>query len=442
MALAVAEAGLEVLGAGDMAQYLVDHQDDIIDVGKNFMQNYGQDLMKIFGQELLENDGQSLGIMDAGTMEASLIELPNNVPPSPLLPQRRRRTDAELEEMFERIRKRYRQRRLSLQDIGLPTDSFGKFPLNMYYRKRYGGYKRSKRYKKRRKLVTKRGVKSIIKRDQAFSNWTRVRWNNGFYVGSTYNLMGLAVYSTFASGSFISTGDFVKAINATNPATPAVGGNDQPQSDTSTFHMRRVKHALLIHSASNELQMVDIWHIINKDTTSTDPLNFWEATWHDYLPLTSAGAPVYFNETNTPLEADFQTYPTMYKEWNKNFKIMKKVSFVLKPGQTVKWNLKGRGVSYFRYTENAGNYPAPLSQHIMFRTRGVPTHQNDGTAMGNDTGEVGRSSTGIDVTIESSAEVARSAQPYPLYLAKSSYGTVTDARTITSAAAQAIAANI
>lgn len=261
-------------------------------------------------------------------------------------------------------------------------ESLNKMP---YSRKRYGRKRRMRR--RRGKSLTKRGVKRMIKHANDVQ---------GEYLDQ-YNQFGrqlLGTFGTVARAQFIpffQLADLNAILAATQlvyPLPAATAGVGAPQAGNHTLLIKNVNWDILIHSNSNEMQEVSFWYLINQsdsNSVSYNPLTLWSA---EYL---QKGV----NTEVIPFANNFGTYPTKYSEWNQYWKILKKCKFMLAPGKTVRWRVKGRRISFTPLDEPPHSQLENITTYFMVELKGVPTNESVGTAT-----NVSRSITGVDITFD------------------------------------------
>lgn len=291
------------------------------------------------------------------------------------------------------------------------------------------GMKRRKRFRrrsrrKRRRYVTKRGAKAMIARNAMFSGaWQKFRYCKGINIAGGFNTFGINSFMFNEIGAIdqLRT-DLLKTI----PIPPGTGGVNQPPSPKQFLAVRKQYVHMMIHSCTNEVQEVSVWQVIAKqDSASTyAPSVLWDAEWEQRDSASGRGDGVF--------ETDHLTYPTEFKEWNDYWTIRKKWKFQLPPGKTV--SIKTRFVAWQFQSLDSPNlqHVKGITEGFMFQMKGVPTQDATTPA------EVGRSLTGIDVTMDKTMDAVIPSKNLTWLFADQDYGTIANAEVVNSSNANAM----
>lgn len=268
--------------------------------------------------------------------------------------------------------------------------SFVKMP-----KRKYNGKSKSKRRTKKRKLVTKRGVKQMIARNAVFAgSWLWYIFSESQFIGS-YSTGAVSEYGVKARGSIVLLGGlsnvaglktavYDKALNI-----PATGAADQPQADTYTYYFRKALHRFYFHSCMTENQSATVWILRQKQNNDNVPTTTWSTAWGDFA-VTAGGT-----YASMAFADDFSTYPTEFREFRRNFEIVKKYHFGLTPGQTKMIKCKGLFRKVFNpEDDNSAGYTYGKDTYwLMYELQGVPTHNGTTPTLT----QVDWSPTGIDL---------------------------------------------
>lgn len=299
-------------------------------------------------------------------------------------------------------------------------------------------YKRRRRYRKKRKLVTKRGVKNIIANYIPTNRATYAQCFSGFVYGP-FGQRGLNMFPVCAGGVWNNSPGTPYACDLREMYTCAVQALDSTAGTiTSNFAWKNYRYEFMFHNPITYGEICTVWLIKQIDTeedliqvnnnvpptqNATVPFPVTSA-WQDktYANLTAVHGPlkIWKDEWTevqrvSPVQPinfyqDFTTFPTSYQQWNKKFKILKKVKFYLSPGQTKVWHCKvpsGKWESSAHINSIGNNtdvvYYGGTTCFFMFQLEGLPTHQN---GVSNNPFEVNRSCTGMEFTGRCYADVA------------------------------------
>lgn len=273
----------------------------------------------------------------------------------------------------------------------------------MAYKRRYSGYSRRRRYK-RRKYTTKRGVKSLIANyaNQAGS-WFKNQYSITQGFNSDFGLVarGSQYFNTYSDMNGYDT------IVANAQGILATGGTDEPRSGNHRIKVRNNYVETLIHSNINEYQFVNVWLMLSMiGDTGMGPVTRWATEYGERMPVSTG-----ITGGNCPFPNNFMTYPTEFPQFRREWKIKKKWSFMLAPGQTAKLKYKLKNLTItLNDLVTTENVQPGFTSCFMIELKGVPTHQNDGMAQNLDT--INRSRTGVDVIHDVRMQLCKVANTY------------------------------
>lgn len=327
---------------------------------------------------------------------------------------------------------------------------------NMPYarRRRYG--RRKRRFRKR-KYVTKRGVSRLI-RSSVADGMSKVSWsihNHGICYGD-FNRKGFQVipfnqlFGTY--GDIDRIWDTINQYTKTVPSS-AFDAAGKPQSTSQILSMPSML-TFTMHNPMSEVVMANIWWIAPRQDSqvSSAIAEWWRGSTIPYNPATltydfahASLGPLYrwfveygeydsFGAAST-FQQDFTSGPTVYRQWNKEFRIIKKYTVSFAPGQTkilrlkmpgFRFNTKDEGVSLGSTSAHMFKY----SRWLMMETKGVPTHQNSDSTETN-ISVVGRTRTGLEFVYENKRYIKGVTQLPVLWETKAfGYDTVTAAQAL------------
>lgn len=305
--------------------------------------------------------------------------------------RKRRRTappsDQALVTMVEDVR---RSQPIALSVIqGKRGGSFIKMPG----KRKFKGKTRGRKAKRSKKAVTKRGVKSMIARQAVFAgSWLWYCYSNKGFAGS-YSTGAMSEYGLQHRGYIVfrdalgtlaslKTAVFDKGLNL-----PSTGAADQPQADTYTYMFRRCIRKIYFHSCMTENQTMTCWLLRQKQNNDNVPTNTWSTAWSDFA-VTTGGS-----YSSMTFEQDFSTFPTEFREWRRNFEIVKKYQFGLVPGQTKMIKIKGHMRKVYNPEDDNVYNKGKDTHYLMYQIQGVPTHNGTTPTLT----EINWSPTGVDI---------------------------------------------
>lgn len=335
------------------------------------------------------------------------------------------------------------------------------------YSKRRFSKKRSRRgYRKRKKYVTKRGVKALISRNVRFTN-QKVEYlvQNKFWCGGGWGKRAFQVvpfnYTQASWGDINSIDSFVTSKLALDTAvTP---GTAEFAKAYTGVYSRAAMAKFMFHSSLNEDVIATFWVIkpkFAKTLSTTDTIQEWWSSLS--YPYSYSGGTYNFAKPNLgPLyrwylewyenqsvsegytfESDFTTFPTKYAQFNKEYKILKKYKVIFKPGETKTLRMKVPGIMFNSQTSeislgNIGVGQDNFTRFLMVMVEGVPTHQNN--AGTEDESVIGRTIGRLEGTYDIVRRVGGfTTQPMEWQFKDFNYDTVTAARSIVTASAAQI----
>lgn len=302
-----------------------------------------------------------------------------------------------------------------------------------FVKMRYSG-RRKRRFKKR-KLVTRSGVRRMIANYIPPVRAQYTQCSSGYIYGP-FGQRGLNVLPVFVGGEWQNGAgtNFSADLREMRSLAITTAGGVTPA--TNNFAWKNCYKEFMFHNPVTYGEIVTVWLIkklsaddnvdVNKDypPTKVSTLPYPILSWPtgDYGSLTAVHGPMldWFTEWN---EVDFQTskamkfyedftdYPSKYPEWRRKWKIVKKTKFFMNPGETKIWKCKlpsGRfqDVDHSGFSISDSTRPVffeNLTHFFMFMVEGLPTHQNGGT---NDPTQVNRCATGLEFTVETRCDVA------------------------------------
>ena len=289
--------------------------------------------------------------------------------------------------------------------------------------------KSRRRRGKKRKYVTKRGVKAMIANDAMFvgKDQTFTHMNSNFMFGA-FNVFA-TLHMSFLDRTYFTSGSEIRTILGNSSASIPTGGIDQPQIDNFRFHIKDSFIKVLIHNNMPEVELFNIWWLVSLQDQSATPLTIWSNEYNELHPLSG-------DLDNNNFAADMLTYPTQYKQWQKNFRIKKKFSSTFKPGQTKEVTLPFHRIRTALADHPVETYLAGVTHHLMITIKGMPCFRNDGTMNpppARDPTMVGRAETGADIIVDSKFTIAVSSQRYDMAGTTLEYDSISVARTLNPA---------
>lgn len=298
------------------------------------------------------------------------------------------------------------------------NNSQRRITTNMVYfrgkrRSRYGRRARRRRFKKK-KYVTKRGVKAMLgahsKVCAPYNSWSRtLGYNLGLAVAVSSGAYGIIYRGVM--GGLLSSRDDMHTLRdffekyRTDTTTDDVG-DPTPGIDIGNYamHLRKRRYTVEMHNPMNEKVRAKFWLVKCLQETGNTPLTLWtneydQAYYDDGVP---ANAP---DMTKDPI-----TYPTQFKEWNANYKIVKKWQTIFGAGDVAQIKFKLPACTFRGDDFATDPLHIRLNRNItfffMYELKGVPTHSSTGT-----TTNVNWTPAGLDAIMIHSLEGAISAQP-------------------------------
>lgn len=292
--------------------------------------------------------------------------------------------------------------------------SFYKMPKRF---KRRGAYKRGRR---RKKAVTKRGVKALIQKNAMFAgSWNKYRVSDDYYLSSTYgnHVVGTLSFNTHTHLA----SDYVNYIYKVANVNPVTAGTDQAQHG-GKYQAKGGKVKVMMHNPLTEIVIATFWWIRPKEHGTVLPSTLWSTEYAEYAPNTVS----VYNKTFTN---DFQTYPTEFPEWRKKFDILQKYNVVFRPGDYREMYLKLPSFTFdYQELEGTTTYKANISRHLMIQLKGIPTMQNQ---IGPDPSNVNYTLTHLEMIFELEYQLVPLANTAASLLASTiARGTVTAAKSL------------
>lgn len=293
-----------------------------------------------------------------------------------------------------------------------------------YWKRRRAWRRRGRRFRKRRKTITKRGAKNIAARVMGMSPYQKFTNISKSYFGDTSGSAPAPAYGRIVRSELIhfyenqitNTTDGTQKLDSLISSKP---GLNTVATNNYKYSFRKIVYNMELHSCVNEMFEATFWWLMatdESDTVNDSPLNLWKAEYVDKnQDLINA---------STDFDADWTTYPTMYKAFNDQWKIVKKYKTVFNPGQTKKLRLKGMPFIY-KNADNPSGSPyirKGKTMVLLYQLKGVPTHQN---ASGTQTTDVNLTPAALDVIIVKRFEIARSVYTDGVYAMSNNLPTVT-----------------
>lgn len=306
-------------------------------------------------------------------------------------------------------------------------------------RRKFGHLSKMPRRRRRSsKKVTKRGVKQLIAN---YVPGNRAKWVEE-RAGTCYGLFGQRGFKinpilyggTWGAAATTVQSDLQNMSILASLTTPNTGTvNENRGFSWKNFHCR-----YMFHNPVTEGVIVTVWltkligetvHIAGDRgfpiwSTASIPINLltWPAPSTVALPVVMGPVDKWHTEwgeipknttsTTTDFVKDFCTYPTNYPEWNRNWKIVKKIRFYLSPGQCKVWKFKIPAGKFDKqnYDADIGStttvqYIGDMTYVMMMMTEGIPAHQHGDTE---ERHLVNRTATGIEWIGTHCAAVSRS----------------------------------
>lgn len=313
---------------------------------------------------------------------------------------------------------------------GIYKQSLTRMPYTFWLRKRRRFNRRRGRFRKRRKLVTKRGVKAITSRMQGMSPYQEFTHLSKTYFGDTQFVGNPAVevpnptYGNIVRGNigFWWQSDISSNVHGYTKLDEILASKPTLNAATSNnykYSIKKFSVTLELHSCVNEMFEATFWWCLCKQN-DTDAGLWPKALWKDeYVDRNEDTV-----NAATDFDKDWTTYPTKYKQFNENWKIMKKYKTTFLPGQTKKLKLKGRSFIY-KVADNDDNLQyshAGMTQVLLYQLKGVPTHQNDGV---DQTTDVNLTPAALDVLVTRKHMMARSMLTDGIYSTTNSLPAIT-----------------